>query len=312
MTTSMPFTRIVEEILGLHRKTSTRERERVWKSFRDACRYLGLELNSRDSGGGYIVEEYLHQAGLPLTFVGKVAESMLRTADEVGLPDDDDPIGITRWQEYLQTKDQTSSEKRLRMTLIRDVTGFYVRTFLTAVNTAAPQGTDSVAGLMAMEIRRLDHHGSRNRGWRSKLSIARLLLRDDSVVIELPSGDGQEWSITVDGEHFFHLGETVPSILPLLDVLPRTIEIQSSKHLQQFAIWPDTADNHLLVFDADGKFFQSATLGQQPLKLPPGEFTLLLRFEPAGDHVTQCISQDPSHFISYFAHAPARNDTYFA
>jgi hypothetical protein len=45
---------IVEEILGLNRKTTTKEREQLWRSFRDACRHLGLECNVRDFGAGYL------------------------------------------------------------------------------------------------------------------------------------------------------------------------------------------------------------------------------------------------------------------
>lgn len=287
---------IIEALLGLQRRTSMRERERLWKGFREACRRLGLEVNSRESGGGYIVEEYLHQAGLPLSFVPNVTESMLRTADEIGLPTDDDPFAITCWQEYLQTKTRYLP-KTAKNALERDVTGFYVRTFLSAVSTAVAQEPNSVAGLMSTEIHRRELGSGRRGEWKSKLTIARLVLRDDAVSIELPPGEGQEWSITVDGNRVIHLGEAAPSVLPLLADLPGSIEVRSSNHFQQFSLWPNQADNHLLVFGSDGRFFQSATLGQSPVRLPPGEYTLLLRFEPSGDIVTQCVSTDPALYL---------------
>ena len=130
---------------------------------------------------------------------------MLRTADEIGLPTDDDPFAITCWQEYLETKTRYLP-KTAKNALERDVTGFYVRTFLSAVSTAIVQEPNSVAAHVNGNPSAELVPGWRGE-WRSKLSIARLMLRDDAVSIELPSGEGQEWSITVDGHRVIHLGD---------------------------------------------------------------------------------------------------------
>ena len=110
-------------------------------------------------------------------------------ADEVGVPDDDDPIGIVRWQECLQATIKYLP-KTARNALLRDVTGFYVRTFLLALNKAANQPSDSVAGLMSKEIHRLSGNGSRNRGLRSKTQHRSLTVARRQYRHRTPPGGG--------------------------------------------------------------------------------------------------------------------------
>lgn len=67
------------------------ERRRLWREFHRACQQLRFAVNLRDSGVGYIVDELLHQVGLPPCFVEQVTALMVATTEAIGRPAEDDP-----------------------------------------------------------------------------------------------------------------------------------------------------------------------------------------------------------------------------
>ena len=199
----------IAELLGQRadKPLSNSEKKLVWREFRHACYKLGLNLSSRESGVGYMVEEFLHQAGLPLSFVSKVTQLMLRTGSEVGLPDEDDPTGIARWQECL-LDNMKYLPPTARKSIQADQTGFYVRTFLRACNSLnVPCGT-SVAAIMAEVVTQSRCSGSIPGRGHKVLRIPRLLWRNDELLVELPASD-DDWTINVDGESR-DFGEALP------------------------------------------------------------------------------------------------------
>lgn len=271
----------IAELLGqkVDQSLSNSERKLVWREFRQACNRLGLVLNSRENGVGYMVEEFLHQAGLPLSFVPKVTELMLKTASEVGLPDEDDPVGISRWQECLldHMKYLPPTAKK---SIKADQTGFYIRTFLRTYVSPRTARQGSIAGIMAGVVEQ-----SRNQGLVSghtrALRIPRLLWRNDELLVELPPND-EDWSITVDGEVRTFRGSFLTEDVPILSSLPQMIEVRGAGFAQSHTLWPDKADNRFLIFDSEERLLCSSALGQTAITIPPGEYTFVLRFEPDG------------------------------
>lgn len=270
----------IEELLGADSALSTSVRKKVWKAFRSACYHIGLKVSSRESGVGHMIGEFLHQAGLPLAFVDKVTHAMARTAHEVGLPDEDDPEAVARWQACLLTH-----MKYLPITSVRaieaDETGFYPRTFLRLFGTRGNPSSDTVEGIMARvltEPKYLDGSGR----WRRALRIPRLLLRNDELAVELPPGEDLEWVITVDGEEHTYRGGVGVETVPIMCVLPQHVSIASGTFSSTHVIWEDLADNRFQIFNSDGQWLRCAALGDAEIKLPPGDYVLVLRFQPSG------------------------------
>ena len=288
----------IAELLGQRadKPLSNSEKKLVWREFRHACYKLGLNLSSRESGVGYMVEEFLHQAGLPLSFVPKVTQLMLRTGSEVGLPDEDDPTGIARWQECL-LDNMKYLPPTARKSIQADQTGFYVRTFLRACNSLnVPCGT-SVAAIMAEVVAQSRCSGSIPGRGHKVLRIPRLLWRNDELLVELPASD-DDWTINVDGEEQRFRGSTTAETIPILCALPKTVEVRGTHFTQSQILWEDKADNRFLIFDSDGRWFRSSAVDQPAMRIPPGDYTLVLRFEPDGmSAIAHLANSDPDLYV---------------
>ena len=255
-----------------------------------------------------MVEEFLHQAGLPLSFVPKVTGLMLKTANEVGFPDEDDPAGIARWQECL-----LEQMKHLPPTAYKsiqsDQTGFYIRTFLRACSSPSDARDNSIAGIMACVVEQSRNDSFAHGRAQKALRIPRLLWRDGELLIELPPSD-DDWTICVDAIPQTFRGSTVVEDVPILSPLPKTIEVRGLRFTQHHTLWEDKADNRLLIFDSDGRWARSSALSEPAISLSPGEYTFVLRFEPEGlNGVAYLASSDPDLYVLSISLLPGQTYT---
>lgn len=267
-------------LLGRQCEFSATEKDQLWKRYRRTCERLRFTVNQRESGVGHIVDEFLHQVGLPLCFVDRVTDLMAATVETIGRPDDDDPDRIRQWQEYLlRCSGFRGLPPHARKPLEEDVTGYYVRLFLRTAEMPAVQA-NSVAGRMAAALAAGGRQMRRSGG---ALRIPQLLWRNDELVIELPSGEAECWTIQVDGNTEQYRGEAAARIVPVMEPLPKLVEVDNgSGSPHKFALWPDDLDNRLLVFDEDGFWRAAGQLNTTSLMLAPGNYQLLLRFVPQG------------------------------
>ena len=289
--------RAVEELIGMQKELSGPQRKKIWKGFRRAIYRIGLKVSSRESGVGYMVEEFLHQAGLPLSFVERVTTLMIRTANEVGLPEEDDPQGLARWQGCL-LRNAKFLPPTARRSLEADETGFYVLTFLRAYGEQSGERSEKTAeGIMARVLADSTFQAKSRKSYRM-LRIPGLMWRNDELVLELPAGDDRTWTINVDGEESTYGGEVGTEVVPRLPTLPRVVSISDGTFANECVIWDDEADNRFQIFNADGRWVQASSLERAEVRLSPGDYTLLLRFEP-GDFEgrCQCAALDPDLFV---------------
>lgn len=294
--------RAIEELIGSKTPLTDVERKHVWREFRDACYGVRLKTNSRKSGQGYMIEEFLHQAGLPLAFVERVTEQMIRTASEVGMADEDDPEGLARWHDRLLWHSRFLA-KTAQRALEADETFYYPRIFLKASTGGGVATSDkTAAGIMARVLTQ-SSNGSERSGWHRALRIPRLLWREDQLVVEIPAGDSQEWQITVDDSEYTYRAGIVAETAPVTtcystDSLPRTVTVASGDFSREYVLWEDKADNRLLIFNSVGHWLKAAALGSDSINLPPGQYLLLLRFEPStSDEDYDQVSYDPDLFL---------------
>lgn len=77
------------------------ERENLWQAYRQACIHLGLDIVPAHSVNNYMVAEYLHQAGVPFRYIPDLTRKMLDHTIAAGLPEIDDPQGISLWQGFI-------------------------------------------------------------------------------------------------------------------------------------------------------------------------------------------------------------------
>lgn len=294
--------RAIEELIGASTPLNGAERKRVWQEFHYACYRIGLKTTSRDSGQGYMIEEFLHQAGLPLSFVERVTEQMIRTAGEVGLPEEDDPDGLARWQERLLWHSRFLNPTA-RRALEADETFYYSRTFLRASIAGGSLASEKTAvGIMVRVLAETPIAKVRS-GLRRLLRIPRLLWRGDELVVEIPAGDSQEWNVAVDGREYTYRGEIAAETVPVmaghaLTHLPRTVTVTSDDFQREYLLWEDEADNRFLIFNTDGQWLKASALGVDPVSLSPGNYSMLLRFEPSSvDQECRQVSYDPDLFV---------------
>jgi len=302
--------RAIENLIGAQEPLSDGNRRKVWQEFRYACYKIGLKTTSRDSGVGFMTEEFLHQAGLPLAFVERVTEQMIRTAGEAGLAEEDDPEGLARWQERLLWHSRYLNPTT-RHALESDETFYYTRIFLRASAGTAIAASDKTAvGIMAKV---LAESSSRSRsGWRRILRIPRLLWRSDELVVEIPAGDDQEWKITVDECENIYRGEAAAESIPILtghsqSGLPRTVVVENNDFQREYTLWEDQADNRFLIFNSGGQWLRGSALGADSLTLAPGTYSLVLRFEPSNSEEDICqVGYDPALFLQTLTLEPGQ------
>ncbi|MDP2829900.1 MAG: hypothetical protein Q8O37_15010 [Sulfuricellaceae bacterium] len=282
----------VQKALGMRQEPTQTEREPLWQAFRRSLLLLGLEPSPRTSGSHFMANEYLRQAGVPLPFMDALAARMLAFANKVGLPEEDDPEGIVSWQAGLDARLELPFSQTARKALALDRQGYYTRGFLR-VHEAGGQSVD--ANNVLEKAMAAAFQGSGPSTFR-RAALPRVVLHDGCLGVFFPSGEGQKWSLEVDGTvRLYDNTGAEDNFIPISQVLPGELKVSglSNGQKMQVTLWEDEKLNRLLFFSDTGRLFGRGQLAQnEPLTLPPGGYTVLARFTPGGVE-TETISDEP-------------------
>jgi hypothetical protein len=277
--------------LQLSSELTTDEKETLWTAFRRAVLRMGLEVSSRTSGQGYMVATYLRQVGVPLAFADDLAEKMLAFAKTAGLPDEDDPEGIVRWQSALESKLSPPFSSVAQKAVAFDTQGFYARTF---IKVYASENRTAKANPLEQAMARAFEKLAGGSHFR-RASLPYLALSDGNLGIFVPAGEmARTIGVTVDGvprllrvgsdDEFLSIPKTLPFIVSVQD--------EASQQTFQYEVWGDEKPNRILLFSESGRFKGRAQLGMsESLILPPGRYAVLSRFRPAGVEVDELSSE---------------------
>ncbi|OQY18628.1 MAG: hypothetical protein B6I36_06520 [Desulfobacteraceae bacterium 4572_35.1] len=293
---------------ALHCSLSIQNKEDLWSGFRAACLCLGLSVSPRRSGSNYMVAEYLRQSGVPLNFLDELVSKMIKHADDVGLPDDNDPVAINHWRQGLLHQIRYLS-KPVQKAIAADDDGYYVRLFVAA-GAGQLQKCGKCSELEKRLIAALVSHAGDKKIRSKSMVIPKILFRDEQLGVELPQGESSQWRIEVDGKYEQYPGFLEARFIPLNAELPIKVDVVdlNGTAATSAELWEDQRNNRFLVFSENGAFVERGQLGQnEVIHLEPGEYDLLLRFEPTGfaDEL-ECLSDDPVLYVYRLSLDPAQ------
>ena len=280
------------------------EKNRLWRAYRQACLKLGLSVSSRLSGANFMVDEYLRQSGVPIKYVTELTEIMLRYANMVGIPDDDDPISIRRWQDGLRAKLAVPFSKVARKAVASDDTGYYVRLFVKLLekpaNTSNALSDFEIIMSDAIHNKETDASNALIHKGRS-LKIPQVLWRTNELGLELPPGEGIPWGISFGEDIIYFTGQVESRFIPFNVSLPSSVEVFDSAGRsisRKTTLWEDGKNNRLLIFSNEGVFVKGGRLGtEEPISLEPGSYQLLMRFLPDDlDGIPEEVHMEPAMY----------------
>lgn len=271
------------------------EKEALWSAFRRAVLGLGLEVSPRTSGHHYMADTYLRQVGVPLAFADDLAEKMLGFAKTAGLPDEDDPEGIARWQSALEYKLVPPFSRVAQKAVALDTQGFYARFFIKVHESGgASTGANPLEQAMVKAFEKLPA-GRRFR----RASVPYLALNDGCLGVFVPAGESARTvEVTVDGQCSQRRVGVEDEFLSITDSLPRVVSVRDagSQQTMQFEVWEDEKPNRMLLFTETGRLKGRAQLGMSDaLVLPPGRYKALCRFRPPEVEAEE-FSEEPRLF----------------
>lgn len=267
----------------------------LWRAFRSAALRLGLEVSPKTSGHHFMADTYERQVGVPIAFVDDLAERMLVFAKTAGLPDADDPDGITRWQAALDTKLVLPFSRVAQRAVAFDTQGFYTRTFIKVYESAGSlSGANRLEQAMARAFEVLGHGGRLRRA-----ALPFLVFNFGGLGVFVPAADSpRNIDVTVDGSRQTFNAGVADELFHITAPLPLSISVSDSASQQtiQYDVWGDEKPNRLLLFNEQGRLKGRAQLGMaDALVLPPGKYAALCRFEPVGVQVEE-VSDEPRLF----------------
>lgn len=261
------------------RDLTATEREKLWHAYRRACVTLGLPVLPIQADHQPMVREYLHQAGVPIRYLGGLMERFGNLSDKLGCPDADDPELLQVWCEQL---DLALLQKPVQRAIETDQSAYYARLFLRV-------RTFQTEDECATETERCAFRSIRQTGARktyAKSAVPELQWRDGEIGVLLPAGSDRQWTIRVSE----HQGEpaTLPGVpgdedprfIPCEAALPKEIEVTARNLRFALPVWESSADNQILVFNRSGRLVCRARLGGAEVNLSPGRYLLVLRWCP--------------------------------
>jgi hypothetical protein len=287
---------ILEDMLGvsLH---STNSRIDLWQAFRKSCIRLGLEVSARKGGTHFMVEEYLRQAGLPLTYFPKFIDRAIRYANEVGLPEEDDDESLTVWQKGLVGRLNSPFPLVAKKAIERDKNNYYSKLF-TRLYQQPPQ---NIIGLTLLERIILDSIKAGPQLKKIKrLSIPEIIIRDLEYGVLLPGGktDGNHWILNIDGKEVQYTTYGEDRFVPFASLLWKKVVIKHADTRWEHTLWEDQKNNRFLIFSLPaGRLVRGASLADQEIYLDPGDYALLLRFRPADEENLEMFSDSPELYL---------------
>jgi hypothetical protein len=282
----------LQKAIGVSTELTFSERELLWRAFRRAMFKLGIQPLSRVFGTHFMADEYVRQAGVPIAFADDLAVRMLQAAKRVGLPDEDDQEGLLTWQSNLLNKLVPPFSVTARKAVERDTIGYYTRAFVRVhLNGGQATGKDPLEQAFgkAFAVGGASHL--------RRAAIPQLLYRDGALGVLFPPADravsykvecgGQIAPIRLDSEGGFR---ALPAGLHREVVVQR----DDGERVLSVRLWPDSMNNKLLIFNAEGRLRASAGLGQEnPVELAPGRYLALCRFEPSNAEDWYEVSESP-------------------
>ena len=288
----------IMQAIGTDEKLKPAERESLWLAFRKAIQSLGFEASSRTAGKNFMANEYLRQVGVPLAFADDLAARMLTFAKRVGVPDQDDPEAIKSWQQALHTLLNPPFSVTARKGVMLDTEGYYTQLFLRVYHRGgqANASANGIERAMAQAFQQLQQQNPDERGVLRRAQLPYVMLSDGLLGIFVPGGEEREYEFRIDGEVHVHRSGLEDRFVPLVQHLVSEVEIRdrTSHQATTTRLWEDKRPNRLLVFSDSGRFKGAAQLTQaDPLLLPPGRYSCLSRFRPAGIEV-ESLWDDPS------------------
>lgn len=263
---------------------SAQRREQLWKAYRKACLTLGLPVLSRLSGSNYMINEFLHQAGVPLAYVDRLTQKMLRYSQLVGLPDDDDPNAIQLWCAGLNDKLNTLPQA-VRNAIADDDTGFYARLFAQFYRAPNVEAETPLEQAFSQVLQQQPPISERS------FSTPLIVWRDEMLAVELPAGQGVDWQICIGQQCIEQLGLSEPRLVHLPECLVTDIQINRDGKQRSHTLWTSLQNNALLLFNQQGGLVKAADFSQDSVELEPGHYSVVSRFEPETDDFI-CVDED--------------------
>lgn len=286
----------IQRAIGINIPITAAERENLWRAFRKAILTLGFEPSPKLSGSHYMADEYLRQVGVPLAFADDLAVRMLSFAKRIGIPDEYDPEALIGWQIALDTKLEPPFSKTARKAVALDTQGYYTRKFVKILSLEG--NLDGVANTLEKAMARAFQNQQAGTSFRRAV-LPYLILHDGYLGIFIPGGDEREYEIHVDGTSQQVRAGIEDKLFSINEALPAEISIRELKGGQSatYKLWEDNKPNRILFFTDAGRYKAGAQLNQsEPVSLPPGEYTMLSRFSPAGIDA-ELLWDEPKIFI---------------
>lgn len=294
----------VSDALGI--QIPANKKQDLWEAFRKACLSLGLSVSPRLYGPHFMVEEYLRQAGYPLNFIEQLMAKMMKYAEEVGLPDEDDPNSIEVWRIGLIERLNPPFSKVARAAIEMDQGGYYVQLFIRLLRTA-----DIATGYSDSAIERLMSAALKNAGSsgriKKRIAIPQVVFRNYQVGILLPAAMDRSWFIESDEFSKPYLSLDEERFVALDDRLPfqvRISDFMSGVHWD-YPIWEDDANNRFLIFSMpSGQLKVRAKISDKEIPLDPGEYSLVSRFKPDGSSEIELLAGHQDLYLQRFSLKP--------
>ncbi len=295
---------IIAEPLGV-KTIPESQKKKLWRAFRKACVRLGLSISPRTSGTHYMVEEYMRQAGFPINFVDRLTLKMIRYTNEVGIPYEDDPDSIKLWQQGLLERLNSPFPKVAKEAMERDEKGYYTQLFIQLLK--GNESTTRIEDLITKTIK----EGPQNKTFK-RITIPQIIFKDFEMGILLPGGRENQWQVDIDGEIRRYTSSYIEDhFIPFESEHPFSGEITeiNSGVKWKYPLWKDEKNNRLLIFSMpSGRLSRSAAISDEDICLDPGEYLLLLRFEPENDEgEVEQISEEPSLYIRSIVLSPDKS-----
>lgn len=278
-----------------------RRRIELWKEYRKACLRLGLSVVPEGSSSRPYVTEYLRQAGVPIKYLASLAVKLESHAARLGIPDIQDPESVTAWQEQLRGYLGSPLSKTIPLAIEADDTAYYTTTYLKV------RGYDS-ANECQNETESAIYEGlvgSPRTTHVRAAEIPDLQWRNGAMGIQIPGGAGTEWRIRT-ALHGIRapvdisvVAEDERQFVPLPDGFPLQVEVSRPSASFEFQIWEDIKDNRVLLVDRLGHIQARASLGGNEVRILPGTYSLVTRWDPLEEHLcATAVVADPAVFES--------------
>lgn len=292
----------IEELLADDQDLTQSQKEKLWRLFRKACRNLGLGVLPSTSGHNYMVREYLRQAGVPKYTQRHLLEVMVKTMNQVGLPEIENQQEISDWQNAVLNSPSLHRVSTVALSNLKeDFIHYHVNSFVNAVNSLDEKEVQ-VSGFELAARNYFKRKSTQGSFKPNRLAIPILKYLNGTFSVHFPSHtDFEKSAIIIDSDQRFLFSpspETADFHIDNLLLNHLVVESPVGKEVIRKSVWGEDKNNRLLIFDHDGNLIDLAILAKEdsknykPVNLKPGTYKLLSRFYPGEEHRFQEFSYD--------------------